>query len=171
MDNPQHQQLSSGTQFLPPLHKSNISARITRQADKDDEQENFGESIHTEELGEIYHSQPLTAPQANSSSLIQGAVLIEQQLQIQNAISEEKQQPKDCAQETNHVYGIEQKNNDSISSSISCESDVNFLSMEHNNALDVPYSSTCYSRVHSEKDSDIEAAAQDAVLHEQVLVF
>ncbi|KAF3442194.1 hypothetical protein FNV43_RR16110 [Rhamnella rubrinervis] len=168
MDNPQHQQLPSGIQFLPPLDKPNISASLPRLADKDYQQENFGESIHTEELGEIYHSQLFTAPQVDSSSLIRGgAVLIEQQLQIQNAISEEMPQPKDCAQETNHVYGIEQRNNDSISSSISCESDINLLTMEHNNALDVPYSSTCYSKVHSEKDSDIEAAAQDAVLHEQ----
>lgn len=142
------------------------------QADKERQQENFVESIHTEELEKIHQSRQFTAPHDDSSSLIRsGAVLIEQQSQIQDATSEEIPQQRHCAQETNHVGGIDQKNNNSVSSSISRESGFSFLSMDHSNALDVPYSSSCYPRIQPGKDSDIEAAAQDAVLHEQVHAF
>ncbi|XP_048321796.2 uncharacterized protein LOC107431553 isoform X5 [Ziziphus jujuba] len=159
MDNPEHQPLPPGIQPLPPLDKPKSPACIPRQVDKHPRQESFRKSVN--------HFQVLSAPQDDSSSLIQSSAgLVEQQLQIQNTTSEEPPQ-KDCARETNHVYGIEQKNINFISSSILSESDINAQNMEHNSALDAPYSSTCYSKVHMEKDGDIENAAQDAVLREQ----
>lgn len=154
MDNPEYQQFPPGIQPFPPLDKPKLLACIPRQEDKYSQQESFGKSVN--------HLQLLSAPQDS-------AALVRQQVQIQNTTSEEMSL-KDCARETNHVYGIEQKNINFIASTNSSEDDSIVLNMEHNSALDVPYSSTCYSKVHMEKNGDFESAAQDAVFREQVHV-
>lgn len=87
-----------------------------------------------------------------------GAYLIEQQPQNQTAVVEELPQHKDNQkpQDMGHVDGNDKKNSDSLHEE--CES------------ADVLDESTRHSRLHVKNASDVETAAQDAVLREQEIV-
>ncbi|GMY19781.1 polyglutamine-binding protein 1, partial [Fagus crenata] len=96
---------------------------------------------------------------ASQLGLVQhGAYLIEQQPQNQTAVVEELPQHKDNQkpQDMGHVDGNDKKNSDLLHEE--CES------------ADVLDASTRHSRLHVKNASDVETAAQDAVLREQEIV-
>ncbi|XP_050245113.1 uncharacterized protein LOC126693244 isoform X1 [Quercus robur] len=100
-------------------------------------------------------------------SVQHGAYLIEQQPQNQTAVGEmplhkDNQKPQDMG----HFDGNDQKNADSVYR----ESNSNFSHEEYKSAVDVPDASTSNSGLHVKNDSEVETAAQDAVLREQEIV-
>ncbi|KAK4581201.1 hypothetical protein RGQ29_024755 [Quercus rubra] len=100
-------------------------------------------------------------------SVQHGAYLIEQQPQNQTAVGEmplhtDNQKPQDMG----HFEGNDQKNSDSFYR----ESNSNFSHEEYKSAVDVPDASTSNLGLHVKNDSEVETAAQDAVLREQEIV-
>lgn len=101
--------------------------------------------------------------------ILTGAVLIKPQSRKETAASEEMLQENDNKEKINNVDRNDPNSSNPAFSSIHPETDndTNQHNIVHNNTPDDP-PSTQYSRVHMGNDSDIEAAAQDAVLREQV---
>ncbi|KAK9987019.1 hypothetical protein SO802_031970 [Lithocarpus litseifolius] len=100
-------------------------------------------------------------------SVQHGSYLIEQQPQTQTAVGEmplhkDNQKPQDVG----HFDGNDQKNSDSVYR----ESNSNFSHEEYKSAVDVPDASTSNWGLHVKNDSEVETAAQDAVLREQEIV-
>lgn len=98
-------------------------------------------------------------------SVQHGAYLIEQQPQNQTAVGEmplhkDNQKPQDMG----HFDGNDQKNFDSVYR----ESNSNFSHEEYKSAVDVPDAPTSNLGLHVKNDNEVETAAQDAVLREQV---
>lgn len=98
-------------------------------------------------------------------SVQHGAYLIEQQPQNQTAVGEmplhkDNQRPQDMG----HFDGNDQKNSDSVYR----EPNSNFSHKEYKSAVDVPDAPTSNLGLHVKNDNEVETAAQDAVLREQV---